>query len=160
MPGRISTKLGHNDGWVVDHQRWSKMWGPRSHVGRKGPFSVNTQNATSPTDSMIQFWEFFIIVLWVWYLRGVQDFGAHGPAWAIWAILWNRTKCYFSYRLYGTMLRVCHDSAPVVLPSGCSGILGPRSRMGHMGHFMKSGPYLFKCFFPYRLYCTIVTIVL
>ena len=51
--------------------------------------------------------------------------------------LWNRTKCYFSYRLNGTMLRVHHDSAPVVLPSGCSGILGPRSQ-GHMGHFMKS----------------------
>ena len=92
------------------------------------------------------------------YLQRVQEFWAQGPTWAIWPISWNHAKCFFSYRLYGTMLRVCHVSAPVVLTSGCSGILGPWSCMGHMGHFMKSGPYLLKCFFSYRLYCTMLRV--
>ena len=78
-----------------------------------------------------------MIVAW-WVISGVQGFRVQGPAWALWAILWNHAKCFFSHILYGTMSRACHNSAVVGVPSGCSGILGPRSRMGPMGHFVKS----------------------
>ena len=47
-------KLGHNDHWVWGHPWWSEMWGQRSPVGRNGPFCANMQNASSPTDSMVQ----------------------------------------------------------------------------------------------------------
>ena len=50
-------------------------------------------------------------------------------------ILCRYSKCFFSYRFNDIMLRVCHYSTVGGVPSGCSGFLGPRSRMGH---FMKS----------------------
>ena len=53
------------------------------------------------------------------------------------------------------MLRVCHDSASVVLSMGCSGIMGPMSYVGHMGHFMKSGKNAYFCC---RLYVTVLRV--
>ena len=58
--------------------------------------------------------------------------GPYGPLYA------NHAKCFFSYRLYSTKLKLCRITTMVVVPSGCSGFFGPRSQMGHMGHFMKS----------------------
>lgn len=48
-------------------------------------------------------------------------------------------KCFFSFRLCDTMLRICHISTMVVIPSGCSGFWGSMARMGHMCHFMNMG---------------------
>ena len=64
MPGRILTKLQHNDHWVVSHPGCSKILGPRSPVGHEGPFCANTQNATPPTDYIVQCWNFVTVVLW------------------------------------------------------------------------------------------------
>ena len=58
--------------------------------------------------------------------------GPRGP------IFCKYAKCFFSYRLYSTKFRLCRITTMVVVPSGCSGFFGPRSQMGHMGHFMKS----------------------
>ena len=53
-------------------------------------------------------------------------------------ILCKYAKCYSSYRLHSTMLKLCHSSTVVGVPSGCSGFLGPGSNMGHRAHFNKS----------------------
>ena len=36
-----------------------------------------------------------------------------------------RTKCFFFFRLYGTMFRVYQASTIVAVPVWCSGFLGP-----------------------------------
>ena len=40
------------------------------------------------------------------------------------------TKCFFSFRLYGTVFGVCQTSTMVVVPVWCSGFFGPVTRMG------------------------------
>ena len=68
----------------------------------------------------------------------------HGPYGPFYEIAQNASP------MVHTMLRVCHNSAPVVLPSGILG--GPRSSMGPMGNFIKitqtaSSPadYILQC---------------
>ena len=65
-----------------------------------------------------------------WALYGVQELWVHGPTRALGPNLVKSTKCFFSYNLFSTVLMVCHNDTRVVVPSGCSGILGPWSHKG------------------------------
>ena len=61
-------------------------------------------------------------------------------------ILCKYANCISSYRLRGIMLTLCHNITVVGVPSGCSGILDPRSISWNHA----------KCFFSYRLYGTML----
>lgn len=50
----------------------------------------------------------------------VQEFGA------IWTILLYQSRCFFSYKFYVTMLRVCHDDTFVVPSYFGQSFLGPK----------------------------------
>ena len=121
-----------NGQYRVLRKLWSKV-----PYGPYGPFYEILQNASSPTDSVVLCWWFVTMILWWWFFRGVQEFMIQGPIWALWPILWNSAKCFFSYRFCCTVLMVCHNDTLVVVLSGCSGILDLRSHMGPMAHFMK-----------------------
>ena len=88
------------------------------------------------------FWRNFntMIIGW-WAIRGApmcSNLGAKATCGPWGPILCKYAKCYSSYRLHSTMLKLCHSSTVVGVPSGCSGFLGPGSNMGHRAHFMKS----------------------
>ena len=96
-----------------------------------------------PTYYMVQCWNLVTLVLGVFrnFGRKVQH-GPNGP------ILWKYAKCISSYRLHGTMLKLCCNSTVVEVTSDCSAILGPWSNKGHRVHFVK---LYAKCISTYRL---------
>ena len=120
---------------VVVPSGCSGFFGPRSQMGHMGHFMKSCK--------------MLLLLQIVWYYVEVVSHYYYGSGtFGVFRIFWSKvpdgpfyeimSKYFFSYRLYVTLLRVCHISAMEVVPSGCSAFWGPRCQMGHIGHFMKS----------------------
>lgn len=114
------------------------------------------QITSSPTVVDQCSWNLARLLIMMGGIRGVREFWAHGLMWAHGPKMWNNSKCFFSHKFHYTVLLFNHDDTLMALPSGCSGISGPKSHLGQRAHFMIFGPLSGKCFFSYKCWCTVL----
>ena len=80
-----------------------------------------------------------------WAVYGVQELWVHGPTRkGPRALFLKSYNMLLSYNLCSTVLMVCHNDTWVVVPSGCSGILGPWSNKdprAQFGEILQNGSF-------------------